>query len=91
MYIAYTKTNNMKNLLLLTLLIPALSFSQKNKNNDSEIVFPMANGQIVYTEVVKMDSSTTAAELYQRAKRFFVSAYKSANDVIQLDDEKMER
>lgn len=43
------------------------------------------NGRLIYTEVVQADD-TTVDELYLRAKQFFVESFKSANDVIQLDD-----
>lgn len=70
--------------------IPIISFSQKSKKNkndkDSVIqIMPLVDSMVVYTEVIKVDS-TTKEELYNRAKRFFVETYKSANDVVQLDD-----
>lgn len=76
--------------LLLLLSIPIISFSQKSKKNkndkDSVVqIMPLVDSMVVYTEVVKADS-ITKEELYNRAKRFFVENYKSANDVVQLDD-----
>jgi hypothetical protein len=43
------------------------------------------NGKINFNEVIAIDS-VTAGEFYLRAKRFFVDTFKSANDVIQMDD-----
>jgi hypothetical protein len=37
-------------------------------------------------EVVNMDSTRSAADLYAKAERWFVDAFRSANDVIQLKD-----
>lgn len=45
----------------------------------------MVDGKVVYTGVIKVDS-VSKNELYNRAKLFFVKNYKSANDVLQLDD-----
>lgn len=48
-------------------------------------VFPIVNGVVCYTEVIRADS-IQAKQLYQRAKYWFTEAFKSAKDVIQLDD-----
>jgi hypothetical protein len=48
-------------------------------------ILPLENGSVIYTEVVKVDS-LNKKELYNRAKKWVVLKYKSANDVIQLDD-----
>lgn len=40
---------------------------------------------LTYTEVVQVDS-ISAIELYSRAKFWFVTAYNSANDVLQMDN-----
>jgi len=44
------------------------------------------SGFFSYHEVVKVDS-ISADELYSRAKSWIALTYKSANDVIQLDDQ----
>ena len=36
--------------------------------------------------VVELDTALTADEIYQRAKRWFVDAFKDADEVIKLDD-----
>ncbi|MCU7547790.1 DUF4468 domain-containing protein [Chitinophagaceae bacterium LB-8] len=81
-----------KPIFTLILLVPLLAFSQKKGKakeveSDTTVQIPFVNDAIIYSEVVQVDS-TSATDLYQRAKRFFVDAYKSANDVIQMDDEK---
>jgi hypothetical protein len=43
------------------------------------------NGKILYTEVIQADS-IKMNQLYLNSKQFFVDAFKSAKDVIQLDD-----
>ncbi len=55
------------------------------KSQDNKI-FPEVNGEINYTEVVSLDSSIKKDELYYRAKKWFADTYKSANDVIQMQD-----
>lgn len=41
---------------------------------------------VAYSDVVLLDSTIRKEDLYNRSKRFFVDYYKSAKDVIQLDD-----
>lgn len=71
----------MKKLILLFLIIPSVTFGQ----NTTDSIFPLKEGVVNYTEVVKIDS-TTKNELYINAKKWIANNYKSANDVIQLDD-----
>lgn len=58
-----------------------LNFSTSAQN------FPVdaATGFISYADTVRVDSAS-AKKLYSRAKAYFVENYKSAKDVIQLDD-----
>lgn len=67
-----------KTLLSLTLLFPLLTFSQDLPKN--------ANGQIEYSDVVKIDS-TDAQTLYSRAKMVIAQTFVSARDVTQLADD----
>jgi hypothetical protein len=46
------------------------------------------NGKVIYNEVVNADS-ISAADLYSRSKIWFAEAFKSANNVIQSDDERL--
>jgi hypothetical protein len=48
-------------------------------------VLPLQNDKVIYTGVVRVDSANKT-ELYDRAKRWLVHEYKSAKEVVQLDD-----
>lgn len=50
--------------------------------------FPISDktGKICYTEVVHVDSTVTKEILYYNAREWFAKSFKSANDVIQMDD-----
>ncbi len=73
----------MKKQFLFTLL--AMYFSEMTFGQVIEELPTDENGKINFNEVVLIDS-VPAGELYLRAKRFFVDTFKSANDVIQMDD-----
>ena len=73
----------MKKVIIIAVLLPLFAFAQKNV---SEKIFPEVNGEINYTEVVKVDSTIKKDELYVNAKAWFVGTYKSANDVLQMQD-----
>lgn len=47
--------------------------------------FPLENGRITFSEVVQLDS-VSSSEIYLRAKTYFVNHFRSAKEVIQLDD-----
>lgn len=61
--------------------------SGKWKLRDEDIIddLPVEDGTIVFSEVVALDS-VPARDIYLRAKTFFVDHFRSAKDVIQLDD-----
>ncbi|KFF26857.1 DUF4468 domain-containing protein [Chryseobacterium vrystaatense] len=44
------------------------------------------NNVVNYSEVVKLDSTRKAADLYAQTKMFFVDAFKNSKAVIQLED-----
>lgn len=72
----------MKQFLLISLsIIYVVTFSYAQKN-----ITPVVNGSIYYSEVVTVDSSLKKGDLYINAKKFFVDAFHSGKDVIQLDD-----
>ena len=48
-------------------------------------ILPLKDSIVTYTGVVQVDS-TSKEVLYKKAKKWFVDSYKSAKDVIQLDD-----
>lgn len=72
----------MRSLFFVLVLFPFFSSSQ----NLIEEVFPTQNGKIIYQEVVKVDTTLTASNLYMNAREWMIDAFKSSNDVIQLDD-----
>lgn len=70
----------------ITTIIAVLIVSIVQSQTTTATVFPLENGKVLYTGVVKVDSTITKDELYKRAKKWFIDNYKSANDVIQMDD-----
>lgn len=77
------KKNQMKTkLLFLALILSEISYAQEDKLLD---ILPIKDGKVNYTSVVSVDSASKD-QLYTRAKRWFAEAFKSAQDVIQLDD-----
>ena len=46
---------------------------------------PTVDGQIIFSEVVPVENASKD-ELYARSKIFFIDQFKSAKDVIQMDD-----
>ena len=70
----------MKKIIILIILCPIFLNAQIIS------IFPKnESGEIVFSEIIKSDS-TPKGILYIRAKSFFANSFKSANDVIQLDD-----
>ena len=71
----------MKKLILFVIIILPLNlFSQvieEMPTND--------NGQIYFSEVIELEGFSQN-DLYLNAKEFFVNTFKSADDVIQMDD-----
>lgn len=49
-------------------------------------VFPTKDGRIYYSEIIKVDSSLTADNLYQNAKSWASLTFRSAKDATQSDD-----
>lgn len=73
----------MKKLYLI--LISTLIFNGTYAQDKLLGILPLKDGKVTYTNVVQVDS-TSKAELYKRAKRWFIETYKSGKDVIQLED-----
>lgn len=69
----------MKYLIALFALVSLCASAQTRLPMDS------ATKQYSYSEVVIVDS-TSKDELYLRAKEWFANSFKSANDVLQMDD-----
>lgn len=66
--------------MILMVVIPTISFGQLIDELPKD-----DNGNLNYNEVIQVDS-IKKDELYLRSKFFFVDVFKSANDVIQMDD-----
>lgn len=85
----------MKKILFLIACLPVLCFGQLSNKQQKLVdkyaldsanrIFPQIDGQIIYTGIVQVDSAKKD-ELFNRAKAWFVTQYKSANDVIQMED-----
>lgn len=71
----------MKYTFLFCLLITALS-----KAKSQNIIFPEKDGKVYYSEVIQVDTSLKKNDLFNTVRKWFAEAYKSANDVIQLQD-----
>jgi uncharacterized protein YodC (DUF2158 family) len=73
---------HMRKLLLLAAIFATIKTTAQDKLLD---VLPTKDGKVYYQEIVPVDGATKD-ELYNRAKKAVVTMYKSAKDVIQLDD-----
>ena len=67
----------MKILLISLFLFPLFAASQILHEKD---------GEVMYTEVINVDSAISKTELFNRAKVWFSTEYKSGKDVIQVED-----
>lgn len=77
----------MRNLILIICLTATnFCFGQKNKHIITDTI-PRVEGKYEYSEVVNTDASLKKADLFKNAKLYFVNTYRSANDVIQYQDE----
>lgn len=68
----------MRSLLLILFLIPGICTSQ-------ELSFDEDTEKIIFTEVVEV-TEVKADELFSRGRQWFAESYKSANNVLQMDD-----
>lgn len=75
----------MKNILSVFFLLISVS-CYSMIDSDTIKIFPEINGIIKYEGVVNVDSAITKEQLFVNAKNWFVDTYKSANDVIQMQD-----
>jgi hypothetical protein len=71
---------------LLTTLLFTVLISKTYSQEKLLDILPLKDGIVTYSEVVQVDS-TTKSSLYKKAKRWFITTYKSAKDVVQLDDQ----
>lgn len=79
----------MKQLVAITfLLLPVFSIAQDDETsteNKPNVTLPMKDGKTLISEVITVDS-VSKEKLYLNAKRYLANTFKSAKDVIQLDD-----
>lgn len=68
--------------IILIILLSIVNLSQAQKLSD---VLPLKDGKINFSETVNVDS-TKKDILYSKSKLWFANTFKSAKDVIQLDD-----
>ena len=54
--------------------------------NAQKSILPEKDGKVIFTDVVTVDSTVKKEELFNRARVWFVTEYRSANDVIQMQD-----
>jgi len=82
----------MKKIVLILICLPIFAIAQKHKRDVKQQIdtvpniMPVTNQVIMYTGVVALDSTIPKAELFNRAKSWFVTTYRSAKDVIQMED-----
>ena len=74
----------MKYAIVLLFILTVFDLSAQEKP-DLNIV-PEQDGIVRYSGVVQLDSSIKADDIFNRAKIWFVDNYKSANDVLQMED-----
>lgn len=69
--------------ILTILVLTTRSFGQ---NETPSLPIDTETNKIMYTEVIRVDSSVTKDILYSKAREWFAIAFKSSNDVVQLED-----
>ncbi len=80
----------MKNILLCFVLLPCLVFAQSREKLDTvnpiyNEFFPVVDGMITFSEVVKVDS-LSKNDIFLRANDWIVRTFNSAKDVVQFTD-----
>lgn len=72
-------------LFIAFILLSTLSISAQYKS-PFWTVLPIKDSAIIYTEVVKVDSTLTSDALYSNAKIWLAETFYSSKDVIQSED-----
>ena len=67
-------------------LLIAFSLCAKAQKEMPNLPIDSASNKITYTKVVWLDTSLTQLELFSRAREWFARAFKSSNNVIQMED-----
>jgi hypothetical protein len=70
-----------KTILLTCLIINSIATFAQDEN-----VFPEKDGKVYYSEIITVDTGISKNDLFVAARKWFANAYKSANDVIQMQD-----
>src|SRR5690606_9337869 len=82
------KKSNIYFFCVLTLLSFSVVFEQE-KGNKEKPNLPIDNStnKVLYSEVVLVeDSAANQQNLFSRAREWFAKAYKSSNNVVQMED-----
>lgn len=74
----------MKHVIIFLLLVISLS-AMAQQDHKFLGIFPVVDNDICYTEIIQVQD-ISKDELYNRAHTWFVNAFKSAKDVIQMQD-----
>lgn len=82
----------MKRIIVIAVIILLSMAAHTQAQSDKERVnkyFPNNDGLIVYTEVIKLDSTYTRDLLFKNAKQWLVDNFKSGKDVLQTEDKEI--
>lgn len=71
---------------LLTSLVLLASILVSTSQAQGTYELPTKDGKLFFTNVVTVDSTFKKNDLYSKARQWFVNYYKSADDVLQMDD-----
>jgi len=72
--------------ICFAILIGISNFVYSQEAQDIQLPTNKETNLIEFTELVTVDSSLTQNDLYTRAREWFALNFKSANNVIQMDD-----
>lgn len=71
-----------KKTFLMTLIVTSYCFFAVGQN----LPIDKKTGKVIYSEVVKVDSTITKYQLYSKAREWIANVFISSKDVIQMDD-----
>jgi len=77
----------MKSIIIIQFFIISVITVYSQDISLVEKIFPTDSGEIKYQEVVNVDSTLTATQLYLRGKSWIAEEFNSAQDVIQMDED----
>ena len=76
----------MKKTLLLTIFCLGITLSLSAQKSETTLELPLKDDVIFFENVVQVDSTFSKKQLFAKGREWFVNYYKSANDVLQMDD-----